>query len=52
VLYGRLKPHANKIVGQYQCGFREEVSTIDQKNIRADLGKKALEFQKKPIISL
>jgi hypothetical protein len=30
VLYGRLKPHANKIIGQYQCGFREGVSTIDQ----------------------
>jgi hypothetical protein len=29
MLYGRLKPHANKIIGQYQCGFREEVSTID-----------------------
>jgi len=30
VLYGRLKPHANKIIGQYQCGFREGVSTVDQ----------------------
>jgi len=29
VLYGRLKPHANQIIGQYQCGFRG-VSTIDQ----------------------
>jgi sorting nexin-29 len=30
VLYGRLKPHANRIIGQYQCGFREGVSTVDQ----------------------
>jgi len=30
VLYGRFKPHANKIIGQYQCGIREGVSTIDQ----------------------
>ena len=30
VLYERLKPLANKIIGQYQCGFREGVSTIDQ----------------------
>ena len=30
VLYGRIKPHANKIIGQYQCGFRAGVSTIDQ----------------------
>jgi hypothetical protein len=39
VLYGRLKPHANKIIGQYQCGFRG-VSTIDQIQIlRQILGK-------------
>ena len=30
MLYGRLKPHSNQIIGQYQCGFREGVSTIDQ----------------------
>jgi hypothetical protein len=30
VLYGRLKPYANQIIGQYQCGFREGVSTINQ----------------------
>jgi sorting nexin-29 len=30
VLYGRLKPYANQIIGQYQCGFREGVSKIDQ----------------------
>jgi sorting nexin-29 len=30
VLYGRLKPYANQIIGQYQCGFREGVSTTDQ----------------------
>ena len=29
MLYGRLKPHANRIIGQHECGFRE-VSTIDQ----------------------
>jgi sorting nexin-29 len=30
VLYGRLKTHANQVIGQYQCGFRDGVSTIDQ----------------------
>jgi hypothetical protein len=30
MLYGRLKPHANQIIGQHQCEFREAVSTIDQ----------------------
>jgi sorting nexin-29 len=30
VLYGRLNLQVNKIIGQYQCGFREGVSTIDQ----------------------
>jgi hypothetical protein len=30
VLYGRVKPYANQIIGQYQCGFREGESTIDQ----------------------
>jgi hypothetical protein len=28
VLYGRLKPHVKKIIGQ--CGFRKGVPTIDQ----------------------
>ena len=39
VLYGRLKPHANQIIGQYQCGFREGVSTIEQIQTKADSGK-------------
>jgi len=30
MLYRKLEPHANKIIGQYQRGFREGVSTIDQ----------------------
>jgi sorting nexin-29 len=30
VLYGRLKPFANQIIGQYQCGFRDGVSATDQ----------------------
>jgi hypothetical protein len=45
VLYGRLKPHANKIIGQYQCGFREEVSTIDQIQTLRQILEKTLEFQ-------
>jgi hypothetical protein len=41
VLYGKLKPHANQISGQYQCGFREGVSTIDQiQTLRQVLEKK------------
>jgi hypothetical protein len=40
VLYGRLKSHANQIIGQYQCGFKEGVSTTDQiQTLRQILGK-------------
>jgi len=45
VLYGRLKPHANKIIGQYQCRFREGISTIDQIHILRQILEKTLEFQ-------
>jgi len=44
VLYGRLKPHANQIIGQYQCGFRG-VSTIDQIQTQRQILEKTLEFQ-------
>jgi sorting nexin-29 len=47
VLYGRLKPHASQIIGQYQCGIREAVSTIDQiQTLRQILEK--MEFQIEP----
>jgi len=45
VLYGRLKPHANQIIGQYQCGFREGVSTIGQIQTLRQILEKMLEFQ-------
>jgi len=46
VLYGRLKPHANQIIGQYQCGFREGVSTIDQiQTLRQILEKTELQIE-------
>jgi len=45
VLYGRLKPHANKIIGQYQCRFREGVSKIDQIYTLRQILEKTLEFQ-------
>jgi sorting nexin-29 len=45
VLYGRLKPYANQITGQYECGFREGVSTIDQIQTLRQILKKTLEFQ-------
>jgi len=45
VLYRRLKPHANKIIRQYQCGFREGVSTIDQIHTLRQILEKKLEFQ-------
>jgi sorting nexin-29 len=44
VLYERLKPHANKIIGQYQCGFRG-VTTIDQIQTLRQILEKTLEFQ-------
>jgi len=45
VLYGRLKPYADKIIGHYQCGFRERVSTIDQIQTLRQILEKTLEFQ-------
>jgi sorting nexin-29 len=45
VLYGRLKLHANKIIVQYQCEFRETVSTIDQIQTLRQILEKTLEFQ-------
>ena len=45
VLYGRLKPHANQIIGQYQCGFREGVSIIDQIQTLGQILEKMLDFQ-------
>jgi hypothetical protein len=45
VLHGRLKPHANKIIGQYQCGFREGVSTIGRIQTLRQILEKTLEFQ-------
>ena len=45
VLYGRLKPYANQIIGQYECGFREGVSTIDQIQTLRQILEKTLEFQ-------
>jgi hypothetical protein len=44
VLYGRLKPHANKIIGQYHCGFREGASTTDQIQILRQILEKTMEF--------
>jgi len=55
VLYGRLKPHANQIIGQYQCGFREGVSTIDQiQTLRQILERKKKRWNSKlkPVICL
>ena len=45
MLYGRLKPHTNKIIRQYQCGFREGVSKIDQIQTLRQILEKTLEFQ-------
>ena len=45
VLYRRLKPHANQIIGQYQCGFREGVSTTDQIQTLRQILEKTLEFE-------
>jgi hypothetical protein len=44
-VHGRLKPYANQIIGQYQCGFREGVSIIDQIQTLRQILKKMLKFQ-------
>ena len=48
VLYGRLKPHTNQIIGQYQCGFREGISTTDQIQTLRQILEKTLEYQIEP----
>ena len=30
ILYQKLRPHSNQVIGRYQCGFRRENSIIDQ----------------------
>jgi sorting nexin-29 len=30
ILYERVKPHVEKIIGNYQCGLRSGKSTVDQ----------------------
>lgn len=44
VLFDRLLPHAEQIVGQYQAGFRPERSTIDQIFVLRQMVEKTLEF--------
>jgi sorting nexin-29 len=41
-------PYANQIIGQYQCGFREGVSTIDQIQTLRQVLEKTSEFQIEP----
>jgi hypothetical protein len=45
VLNGRVKPYANQITGQYECGFREGVSAIEQIQTLRQILEKKLEFQ-------
>jgi sorting nexin-29 len=45
VLYGRLKPYANQIIGQYECGFTEGVSTTDQIQTLRQILEETLQFQ-------
>ena len=45
VLFGRLNPRAETVIGDYQCGFRRDRSTTDQIfNLRLIL-QKGREFQ-------
>jgi hypothetical protein len=43
VLYGRLKPFAKQIIGQYQCGFRERGGWSDEGS--REVGSQKLEDQ-------
>ncbi|XP_060518453.1 uncharacterized protein LOC132697176 [Cylas formicarius] len=46
ILLDRLKPYANEIVGEYQCGFRKDRSTIDQVFTIKQIMEKCWEFNK------
>lgn len=44
ILYGRLLPYTEKLLGEYQCGFRPGKSTTDQIFILRQILEKGLEF--------
>lgn len=44
VIYAKLLPHAEQLVGDYQCGFRPSRSTIDQLFTIRQLLEKSWEF--------
>ncbi len=44
MLYNRLTPIAERLIGEYQCGFRANRSTIDQIFTLRQMCEKAWEF--------
>ncbi|XP_035211839.1 zinc finger protein 680-like [Stegodyphus dumicola] len=44
VLYKRLLPHVEKVIGWYQCGFLGERSTIDQIHALRQIFNKTIEY--------
>jgi hypothetical protein len=44
MLYERLKPHVEKVIGNYQCGFRSGKSTVDQIHTLRQILEKTKEY--------
>ncbi|GBO16713.1 hypothetical protein AVEN_127728-1 [Araneus ventricosus] len=44
LLFARLQPHTERVIGNYQCGFRPQRSTVDQIHTLRQILKKTKEY--------
>jgi hypothetical protein len=45
ILFKRISPHAEKVIGSYQCGFRKDRSTVEQMFSFRQIMGKTVEFR-------